>query len=88
MIKGGDDMARRPGLAEQLHDYAVIQDVAADARETRKEFRRLDARVEELEVVVRAALSFVQGRHMDHNDGHAQMVIAAMRGALAKRERD
>lgn len=45
-------------------------------------------RIEELEIAVRAALSFVQGRHTDHNDGHAQTVIAALRGALAKRERD
>lgn len=45
-------------------------------------------RIEELEVCIRAALSFVQGRHTDPNDGHAGMVIAAMRGALAKRERD
>lgn len=42
------------------------------------------ARIEELEVALRAALSFVQGRHTDHNDGHAVMVIAAMRGALRK----
>lgn len=45
-------------------------------------------RIEDLEVVIRAALSFVQERHTDHNDGHAQMVIFALRGALAKRERD
>lgn len=44
-------------------------------------------RVEELEIVIRAALSFVQGRHTDPNDGHAIMVIAAMRGAL-RRARD
>lgn len=42
-------------------------------------------RIEELEIAIRAALSFVQGRHADFNDGHAQMVIAALRGALAKR---
>jgi len=41
-------------------------------------------RIEELEIALRAALSFVQGRHTDHNDGHAQMVIAALRGALRK----
>ncbi len=45
----------------------------------------LHARVEQLEIAIRAALSFVQGRHADTNDGHAQMVIAALRGALAKR---
>jgi len=43
-----------------------------------------DARIEELEIAIRAALSFVQGRHADPNDGHARMVIAALRGALAK----
>jgi hypothetical protein len=48
----------------------------------------LQRRVDELEVAARAALSFVQERHADHSDGHAQMVIAALRGALAKRERD
>lgn len=45
-------------------------------------------RIEDLEICIRAALSFVQQRHTDPNDGHALMVIAAMRGALAKRERD
>ena len=45
-------------------------------------------RIEELEIAIRAALSFVQDRHADHNDGHAQMVIAALRGALRNRERD
>jgi hypothetical protein len=42
------------------------------------------ARIEELEIALRAALSFIQERHTDHNDGHAQMVIAAVRGALRK----
>ncbi len=45
-------------------------------------------RIEDLEICIRAALSFMQERHADPNDGHALMVIAAMRGALAKRERD
>lgn len=43
-----------------------------------------NARIEELEIALRAALSFMQGRHTDHSDGHAQMVIAAVRGALRK----
>jgi hypothetical protein len=47
-----------------------------------------DGRIEDLEIALRAALSFVQGRHTDPNDGHAVMVIAAMRGALAKFERN
>ena len=42
-------MSRRPTLTEQLHDYAVTRDVAADARSTREEFRRLDQRVADLE---------------------------------------
>lgn len=46
-----------------------------------------EARINDLEVVLRAALSFVQERHTEPNDGHAIMVIAAMRGALRK-ERD
>lgn len=43
-----------------------------------------DQRVEDLEVALRAALSFLQERHADHSDGHAQMVITAVRGALRK----
>jgi hypothetical protein len=42
----------------------------------------LERRVEDLEVCIRAALSFMQERFPDHSDGHAVMVIAAMRGAL------
>jgi len=57
---------------------------SAAAKQDAAEFKRLDARIEELEIALRAALSFVQERHTDHNDGHAQMVIAAMRGALRK----
>lgn len=45
-------------------------------------------RVEELEVAVRAALSFMQDRHASGDDGHAQMVIAALRGALRGFQRD
>lgn len=41
-------------------------------------------RIEDLEIALRAALSFAQERHSDPNDGHAVMVIAAMRGALRK----
>ena len=52
------------------------------------EASELKLRVEELEIAVRAALSFVQGRHTDQTDGHAQMVIAALRGALRNSERD
>jgi hypothetical protein len=46
------------------------------------------ARIGEMEICIRAALSFLQERHTDPNDGHALMVIAALRGALAKRELD
>ena len=50
--------------------------------------QQMGERIEELEIAIRASLSFVQERHTDHSDGHAQMVIAALRGALAKRDRD
>lgn len=66
-------------------------EVGVTARGGRKSLKLLKAacdRIEELEVALRAALSFVQERHTDHNDGHAQMVIAALRGALRNRERD
>ena len=53
---------------------AAMQDAAT--------VRKQHDRIEELEVAVRAALSFAQERHADHSDGHAQMVIAALRGAL------
>ena len=42
-------------------------------------------RIEELEIAVRAALSFVQGHHQvdgKFTDGHAEMVVSALRGAL------
>lgn len=39
-------------------------------------------RIEQLEVVIRAALSFIQDRHRSPEDGHAVMVTAALRGAL------
>lgn len=51
------------------------------------EIKAMAERIEELEVALRAAVSFVQGRHTDPEDGHARMVIAAIRGALRK-ERD
>lgn len=42
-------------------------------------------RIEELEIAIRAALSFIQERHCDngtYSDGHAEMVAMALRGAL------
>lgn len=56
----------------------------AAAKQDAEEFKRLDKRIEELEIALRAALSFMQERHKDLNDGHAAMVIAAVRGALRK----
>lgn len=47
----------------------------------------LEQRVEDLEIVIRAALSFIQERHSSHDDGHAVMVIAALRGALRNTNR-
>lgn len=41
-------------------------------------------RIEQLEIALRAALSFIQERHTNHGDVRAQMVIAAVRGALRK----
>lgn len=48
----------------------------------------LEKRIEELEIAVRAGLSFVQGRFPDHSDGHAVMIIAALRGALRDSKRE
>lgn len=48
----------RPTLSEQSTDYAITQDVAADARATREEFRALDAEIESL----RAQLASAQKR--------------------------
>lgn len=45
-------------------------------------------RAEALEVCVHAALSFMDERHNDPNDGHSIMLKAALRGALAKLELD
>lgn len=56
-----------------------------------KLFDDLTGRVEELEIAVRAALSFIQDRHYRYgayDDRHAQAVVMALRGALANRERD
>lgn len=44
--------------------------------------RKQAERIDDLECAVRAALSFIQGRYPDHSDGHAQMVIMALRGVL------
>lgn len=71
--------------------FGGLYEVGVTARSGGKSVKLMKAacdRIEELEVVVRAALSFVQERHTDHDDGHARMVIMALRGALAKRERD
>lgn len=57
----------------------------AALKEEQMQWRAMDKRVEELEVAVRAALSFVQERFSDqgtYSDGHAQMVAMALRGAL------
>ena len=54
------------------------------AKAAPKMLDRQSKRIDELEIALRAALSFMQERHADHNDGHARMVIAAVRGALRK----
>jgi hypothetical protein len=58
-------------------DYHEILD-AKDAKHAE--------RIEELEIVVRAALSYLQNQPKD--DGHAELLVCALRGALAKRARD
>lgn len=41
-------------------------------------------RIEELEIALRAALSYIQNQPCSQGNGHAEMVIAAIRGALRK----
>jgi hypothetical protein len=41
--------------AEQLDNLAITQEVATEAREANKEFKRLDARIAELEAALQAA---------------------------------
>ena len=48
---------RRTAPPEQLDNFAITQQVANDARETKREFKRLDARIVELEAFARWALS-------------------------------
>ena len=45
-------------------------------------------RIEELEVAVRVALSYIQNQPCSNGNGHAEMVIATLRGALNKTNRD
>jgi hypothetical protein len=39
-------------------------------------------RIAELEIAIRAALSYIQNQPGSQGNGHAEMVIAALRGAL------
>lgn len=71
-----------PDVARMLE-----QEAADRAKAHIAERVAFNGRIEELETAIRAALSFVQGRHPDHSDGHAQMVIAALRGALRNRNK-
>lgn len=45
-------------------------------------------RIEELEIAVRAALSYIQNQPVSHGNGHAEMVIAALRGALRNGQKE
>ena len=74
-------MSRRPTMAEQLHDYAVTRDVAADARSTRDEFRRLDARIAELEAALRKMVETAYGP-----DDVRQAAIRRAQAALANQQ--
>ena len=74
-------------MGKVVMGYGGPYEVGKPARGGGKYVKALNqacGRIEELEIALRAALSFVQGRHPDHSDGHAQMVIAAIRGALRK----
>ncbi len=68
-------------MASNLSDKDMA---AAVGRGAGRAMLRQAQRIEDLEIALRAALSFVQERHADPNDGHAVMVIAAVRGALRK----
>ncbi len=81
----GHVWARPDGSRARCGGPRMCKECARDAAEVASRTENKGARrIEELEIAIRAALSFVQGRHADPNDGYARMVIAALRGALAK----
>lgn len=43
-------------------------------------------RIEDLEMLVRATILFMEEGHTDENDGYATLVLAALRGALKEGE--
>lgn len=67
---------------------AVAEQATQRVVELMQEAIEYRERIEELEVAVRAALSYIQNQPGSQGYGHAEMMIAALRGALAKRERD
>lgn len=72
-------------MSKVVVGFGGPREVGRPARGGGKSARMLGAacdRIEELEMAVRAALSFVQERHPNHSDGHAQLVVMALRGAL------
>jgi hypothetical protein len=73
-------------LGIRIHtDAAGEQDIKSCAGHVAKHVQdafAAVARVEELEVAIRAALSYIQNQPVSHGNGHAEMVIAALRGAL------
>lgn len=73
---------RRMTLAEQLDNYAITQEVADEARQTREEFRRLDSRIAELE----AALEFIASQEplTFAECSVAEAIIARAKTALRK----
>lgn len=75
------------GYAETPEEAAAIEarDRAYyEAHEAAEACELMSARIEQLEIALRAALSFIQERHADHSDARARMVITAVRGALRK----
>lgn len=69
----------RMTLGEQLHNAAITAEVAKDARSTRDEFRALDARIAELEAMIRRLVDDAHRMHMigpGYRD-QAQMMLYA-----------
>lgn len=65
-------------------------EVGATMRSGGKQLRLMNAacdRIEELEIAVRAALSYIQNQPGSNGNKHADQIIGALRGALRK-ERD
>ena len=74
-------------MGKVVMGYGGPYEVGKSARgggKNEKLIRQACDRIEELEVAVRAALSYIQNQPVSHGNGHAEMIIAALRGALRK----